>query len=65
MPDRKNNVDLHQPSDVSIEQKIAARRARMLRELVKVTLAELSPDEAHRATAAAAFKHALDEEPGP
>jgi hypothetical protein len=56
MTNRKNE-------DVSIE--IAARRARLLAELVKVTFAELSPDEAYRAAALAAFDAALNEEPRP
>jgi hypothetical protein len=50
--------------DVSIEQKIASRRARILGELVKATLAELSPDPEHRAAAQAAFQAALNEDPG-
>jgi hypothetical protein len=43
------------------EQAIAGRRARMLRELVKATLAQLSPDPAFRAAADAAFDAALSE----
>jgi hypothetical protein len=52
-------------NDTTADQAIAAKQARILRELVKVTLSELSPDPEHRARAAAAFEAALNEEMGP
>jgi hypothetical protein len=45
------------------DKAIAARRRRLLAELVRVTLSELSPDPEHRAAAARRFEVALDEEP--
>jgi hypothetical protein len=47
-----------------IDQKIAARQARLLQALRKATLAELSPDPAFRAAATAAFQAVLDADPG-
>jgi hypothetical protein len=45
----------------SIDQKLAARQARMLVELRKATLAQLSPDPEFRARADAVFQAVLDE----
>jgi hypothetical protein len=52
MTNRKND---------EIDRAIAARQARVLAELAKVTLAELSPDPAFRAAAQATFRAALNE----
>jgi hypothetical protein len=52
----KRKVDV-----LTVEEKLAARRARMLRELVKATLAQLSPDPEFRARADAAFDAAMNE----
>jgi hypothetical protein len=43
-----------------IDRALGARRALMLAELRKATLAELSPNEEHRAAAARRFQAALD-----
>jgi hypothetical protein len=44
-----------------IERALTARQARVLAELVRATLAELSLDPEHRAAAAAAWKAVLNE----
>jgi hypothetical protein len=55
---QKNDVPTGNPT-------IAARRAKVLAELRKVTLAELHPDPEYRAAAEEAFHAALNEKPSP
>jgi hypothetical protein len=52
-------------TDGALEQKISARQARILRLLVKRTLAVLNPDDAARDLALAMFDRALGKEMGP
>jgi hypothetical protein len=56
---------INRKKDDVLEQAIAARRARILKLLVKRTLCLLNPDDGARAAALATFDAALDAEMGP